>query len=436
MTLRFDQTVLGHDHDRRSTVLGFLSAALDAVDPRAAVTRTLRRHGPRLTVGDDIIDLPHRVFLIAIGKAAPAMGRAARDALGDLESRLLVVSDHSEPLPEGASLIVAGHPVPNQESVRGATEAIRLAESAGPDDLVICLISGGGSALAEIPSADLSLDDVGATSRLMLGAGVPIEPLNVVRHHLSDFKGGRLAQATKPARLVTLVLSDIAGNPLPSIASGPTVADPSTFHDAIEVLSRFQLLERVPSAVRSHLQDGAAGMVAETLKDELPGHICIVVADVATATAAIRQAASDQGMDVTIATNDLRGEASSTALACVDRAGAGLTVYGGETTVTVEGDGIGGRNQEGALAVAAAIDGRPDIVFATLATDGVDGPTAAAGAIVDGGTARRGRARGLEIAGYLARNDSNPFLDTVGDLLMTGPTGTNVGDVWLVLRDG
>jgi glycerate 2-kinase len=433
----FDRGVLDNDPSRRSLLLTHLSAALEAADPALAVSRSLRRDGTKLTVGGHRIDLTsvRRVAIVALGKASPAMGRAAWTILDGTDRRLLVVSDHAEPLPTSAQFVQGGHPLPNAASERAAAMALELAAASSADDLVLCLISGGGSSLAELPASGLTLEDVRSTGHALLDGGVPIEQANIVRHHLSAFKGGRLAEVTFPARMVTLVLSDIVGNPLPSIASGPTVADPSTFGDALDVLADHHLLDRVPAQVRAHLEDGTRGLIPETPKAVPPGSVTVVVGDLETAALALRDSAERSGIPTTITTTTLSGEAAPTAVQCLDRAGPGLSVFAGETTVTVRGDGVGGRNQEGALAVAEAIDGRSDVVFAAFATDGVDGPTDSAGAIVDGGTAARGRARGLDIHDHLVRNDSHPFLLAAGDLLVTGPTGTNVGDIWLVLRD-
>jgi len=433
----FDRSVLDNDPPRRSLLLTLLSAALRAADPAVSVARSLRRDESMLTVGGRSIDLTsvRRVAIVALGKASPAMGRAAWNILDGIDRRLLVISDHDEPLPPEASFVHAGHPLPTAASERGAAMALELARESSVDDVVLCLISGGGSALAELPAPGLTLDEVRAGGHALLEGGVPIEQANVVRHHLSAFKGGRLAEAAAPARMVTLVLSDIAGSPLPSIASGPTVADPSTYADALDVLVEHHLLERVPAAVRAHLEDGAHGLIPETPKTVPPDAIAVVIGDLEMTVGALRDSAEQSGTATTIATTTLSGEAAATAIQCLSRAGTGLSIFAGETTVTVHGDGIGGRNQEGAVAVAEAIEGRSDVVFAAFATDGVDGPTDAAGAIVDGGTAARGRINGLDIHDHLIRNDSNPFLRAAGDLLVTGPTGTNVGDIWLVLRD-
>ena len=433
----FDRAILDNDPLRRSLLLDFLSAALQAADPAQAVARSLHRDGCWLTVAGQRIDLTstRRVVIIALGKASPAMGRAAWDVLDGTDRRLLVISDHPESLPTGASFVWAGHPLPTVESEQGAAMALELAKDAGVDDLVLCLISGGGSALAELPAQGLTLHDLRAVGRALLEGGVAIEPANIVRRHLSAFKGGRLAEATAPARMVTLVLSDVTGNPLSSIASGPTVADSSTCADALDVLTEHHLLDKIPDSVRVHLERGANGRIPDTAKSVPPNVITTVIGDLAASVGALRRSAEEAGVPTTVATTTLSGEAAPTAVRCVESSGTGLTVFAGETTVTVRGHGSGGRNQEGALAAAETLEARPATVFAAFATDGIDGPTGAAGAIVDGETVGRGRALGLDIRDYLMRNDSNRFLRETGDLLITGPTGTNVGDIWLVLRE-
>ncbi len=432
----FDPSVLANDPGRREVVLSVLGAALRRVDPARAVHRSLRRVGSRLRLAETGIDLEaiERIHLLAFGKASPSMARAALDLLEGCSVRGLVVSDHSEPLPSQLELFVAGHPLPDERSATAARAALELVGSAGERDLVLCLISGGGSALLELPAEGVGLAGVRGTVAALLESGAPIEAVNVVRKHLSAIKGGRLAIAASPARLLTLILSDVVGSPLTAIASGPTVPDPSTFEDALSILDRFALRGRVPAEVVAHLAAGRAGQLEETLKAPYPGQILAVVGDGPMAAQGAAEAADLAGIPVVTASTTLTGEARREAVRCIERAGAGMTVYAGETTVTVSGSGRGGRNQEGALAAALALEGDPTTVFAALGTDGVDGTTDAAGAIVDGETAARARRRGLDPEAHLADNDSHPLLRATGDLLVTGPTGTNVGDIWMVWR--
>ena len=432
MTVPFDPGVLRNDPKRRRLILDLFTGALHEVDPYRAVARHLQLVDDTVTIGGVDTAKIDRIIVLAFGKAAPSMARAAADILP--VDAGLVISNHTEPLPRPLELVLAGHPLPDDRSVAGARRLLRLGSEATASDLVLCLISGGGSALAEIPASDLTLSDLQETVRLLLASGAPIEEINTVRTHLSAFKGGRLAQAVAPAHLITLVLSDVVGSPVPFIASGPTVADPTTHAEALDVLARYELTHLVPPRVRRHLRLGADGAIAETPKTDLPNHHVVVVADGATAAEGARRAAERAGLSATVATTTLTGEAREAAAGCVDGADTGVTIFAGETTVTLRGEGRGGRNQEAALAAAITIEGNPDIVFATLATDGVDGPTDAAGAIVDGSTLSHGQVLGLDAAVALNHNDAYTYLQATTDLLMTGPTGTNVGDVWIVWR--
>ena len=283
-------------------------------------------------------------------------------------------------------------------------------------------------------AAGVALPDLQATVDALLSCGADIKELNAVRKHLSAVKGGRLAQAADPAWLFTLILSDVVGNPLDVIASGPSVPDPTTFADALDVLDRYGLRSRVPEAIVEHLQAGQAATIDETPKTPYARQVVFIVGDGATAADGAAAAARQAGLPAIVATTTMAGDARTEALRCLATAGPGVTVFAGETTVNVAGRGHGGRNQEAALAAAQQLAGDPSTVFATLGTDGVDGPTEAAGAMVDGETISRGMERGLDADRYLADNDSGTYLQATGDLLVTGPTGTNVGDVWIVWR--
>jgi len=430
----FDPTVLVNDPDRRRIVLSMLGSALQAVDPAKAVGKALRLEGGKVVVAGKTF-ATSGVVVVAAGKAAPGMARAVCAALSPLPVRGVVVSDHSEQVPVGLDHRLASHPIPDERSVTAAREAVRLVEGAKPDELVLFLISGGGSALLELPIGGLALDHLVAVQVLMLRGGVPIDEMNAVRRHLSGVKGGRLAAVCGSSMMATLVMSDVSGRSPDVVASGPTLPDPSTFAEARAVLQRHGLTHLIPPLVLQHLDDGIAGRVAETPKADRPGHLVVVAADGKTAAHAACDAAKGHGLRATLITTTLSGEAREEALKAVSTANSGaISVFAGETTVNVTGDGRGGRNQEAALAASIALDGDPTVVFATCATDGVDGPTDAAGAIVDGGTSRRGLHSGLNAASHLSRNDSHGFLETTGDLLRTGPTGTNVGDIWLVWR--
>ena len=435
---RFDPTVLANDPVRRSTVLQILDGALAEVEPDRAVHRALNYRDGSLKVAGVRLKAADvkRVKVLAFGKAAPAMARAAVDELQGLEVEGLVISNHSEPVPDSLELRVTGHPLPDERSVAAARAALDLLHQAGESDIVLCLISGGGSALLELPATGLTLSDVQVAVNALLSAGADIHELNTVRKHLSAIKGGRLAQAADPAWLLTLILSDVVGNPLDVIASGPSVPDPTTYADALEVLDRYDLRARVPSSIINYLNSGRRATIDETPKTSYTRQSVSIVGDGATAAEGAAAAARRAGWPAVIATTTMTGDARTEAVRCLEEAAEhGVTIFAGETTVKVAGTGRGGRNQEAALAAAQQLVGDPATVFASLGTDGIDGPTEAAGAIVDGNTIARGAQLGLDVDSYLAENDSGTFLAATGDLLITGPTGTNVGDVWLVVRD-
>lgn len=344
----------------------------------------------------------------------------------------VVVTNHDEPAP--LPVVVGGHPLLDQGSVAGAEAALEIAAEAGPDDLVVCLISGGGSAIVESPAPGIDLADLIATSRALLASGADIVEFNTVRKHLSRVKGGRLAEAAGNATLLSLVLSDVVGDPLDVIASGPTVPDPTTYQDAVRIVRNRGLVEALPPAVVAHLDAGTAGTISETPPVPHPRSHIAVVGNGPLAAEAAATAAAERGIAAEVVTTVLTGEARVVAAELLARRGGELEIYAGETTVTIEGGGRGGRNQEAALAAAIAIAGHNDVTFLAAGTDGIDGPTPAAGAVVDGTTVVRGTTLGFDARACLADNDAFTFLEATGDLLVTGPTGTNVGDLWLLYR--
>lgn len=411
-----------------------LDAAVAAADPRALVVRALSGG-----VGAELADA-ERVFLVGAGKAAIGMARGALDVLGSVGGTLTVPDGVGAELP-GIEVWEAAHPVPDTRGLAGGVDALRVARSAGERDVVLCLLSGGASALWPAPPAEVGLTELRAVTSALLRAGASIGEINTVRKHLSRIAGGGMARAAHPARLVALVLSDVVGSPLDVIASGPTVADPTTFADAAATLRRHSI--HAPDAVWKHLARGAAGEVAETPKpgdpvfDRASTHL---VGSVRDALAGAAREAGVLGYRARVLADDVEGEATEVARAVAARVraenadgGPLALLFGGETTVTVRGGGRGGRNQELALALAVELAGEEGIVAGALGTDGVDGPTPAAGAIVDARTVARGAERGLDAREALHRNDSHTFLRATGDLVVTGPTGTNVADVVVVL---
>ncbi|MCO6452531.1 MAG: glycerate kinase [Caldilineales bacterium] len=424
-----------------------LTAALAAVDPEQAVRAHLRLHNGRLHVADQVYDLDsyRRIIVLGAGKAGAPMAQAVETVLGErITDGCVVVKYGHEATTERVRIRQAAHPVPDQAGLDAGAEIVQLAGSAEPDDLVICLLSGGGSALLESLPAGISLADLRATTDLLLASGATINEMNALRKHLSLVKGGQLARAIAPATLITLVLSDVVGSPLDVIASGPTVPDQTTWADAWGVVERYQLGDRLPRPVHTRLQAGLVGDLPDTPK---PGDVAfervqtVIVADNAVAAAAAREEAERQGYDSLILSTFIEGEAASIARLAVALAREVQThrrpvsppaclILGGETTVSLgEDHGKGGRNQELALAAALLLDGMQGITVVSLATDGTDGPTDAAGGFADGDTMDSGRAIGLDAHAHLARHDAYPFLQATGNLLMTGPTRTNVNDL-------
>ena len=439
-------------------VCHILAAAVEAVEPAGAVRRNVQRDGDRLSIGGRDYDLGkiRRVLVVGAGKAGVPMAEAVAEILGDrLTSGIVLVkegyvgSDSHEKVSEswrGLRILEAGHPVPDQRGIEGANQIIELLKEAQEDDLVICLISGGGSALMTCPEDPVGLEDLRALTEALLASGANINEINALRKHLEGLKGGKLARLAAPAHTAALILSDVVGDPLDVIASGPTVPDASTFEDAFRVLERYGLLEKAPEAVIARLQKGMQGKFAENPKPEDPifqkVHNVVVASNVLAARAAVEQARRE-GFHAMLLTTYLQGEARQAGrmLAAIARqiAASGqplerpaCVVIGGETTVRLQGHGLGGRNQEMALGAVRDMAGLQGATLICLATDGDDGPTEAAGAVVTGDTLHRASQRGLEPADFLERNDAFHFFDPLGDLLKTGPTRTNVNDLAFV----
>jgi hydroxypyruvate reductase len=427
-----------------------MAAALAAVEPAAAVARCLQRAGDTLTAGGRSFDLRavDRVVVVGAGKAGAPMARAAAAALGErLSAGLVVVKDgHAEPggeLPSALRIVEAGHPVPDERGVAAAHAIGGLLAGLTERDLVIALISGGGSALLTMPVPGVALADLQALTGQLLASGATIDEINTLRKHLDALKGGGLARLAHPAPVVSLILSDVVGSPLDIIASGPTVPDRGSFADALAVLARYGLAGDTPAPILAHLRAGAAGAIPETPKpgDPLFAGVSTVLvgSNELAADAALAQARAE-GFHPLLLTTSLEGEAREAGrlLAAVLREVAATgrpaprpacIVAGGETTVTLRGAGRGGRNQELALAAAPGLAGLADVALVALATDGGDGPTDAAGAVATGATLARAAALGLDHAAHLARNDAYPFFGALGDLLLPGPTATNVNDL-------
>ena len=435
----------------RESALAIFHSALEAADPRVAIRRAVQREGDVLRVGSRGYDLARgRVFVVGFGKASAAMAHAIESICGDkiVQGSVSVKYGHGVPLSsQTIQLHEAGHPLTDANSVRGAEKAFAVLSAAHPGDLVICLISGGGSAILELPAAGISLEDLRETTDALLRCGATINELNTLRKHLSQVKGGQLVRRANGAHILSLILSDVIGSPIDTIASGPTAPDSTTFADALDVVEQRGVRSQLPASIVRHLERGARGEIVETPKpdDSLFSRVQnVVIADNELACQAAMQAARVRGFNALLLTSFLQGEAREVArmFAAIVREIArsnqpvghpACLIAGGETTVTVLGRGKGGRNQELALAAAIEIDGMQNVVVLSGGTDGNDGPTDAAGAIADGTTRARAAARGLDARVYLSNNDAYHFFQPLDDLIITGPTNTNVNDVMIVL---
>ncbi|HEV8339488.1 MAG TPA: DUF4147 domain-containing protein [bacterium] len=438
----------------RRAAIRCLERALRAADPIAGVRRVVRLEGDLLTVADQNCDLRQvrTISAVGAGKAAAAMAAALEEILGERLAGGVVSVKHGHfAHTDRVAVREAGHPFPDAASVEVADAVLTLADHAAQEDLVFVLLSGGGSALLVAPSEGITLEDKLAITRLLLSAGAPIGELNAVRKHLSRIKGGHLARRIAPARIVTLALSDVLGNPLDVIASGPTVPDRSTYTDALDALQRRAVMaaaaDTAPNAV-AHLRDGAAGRYPETPKAGDPAFRrsqSVVIGDLAQALRAAETAAEDQGFATVVLAEAVEGEARKVGASLGRAAREALEgrygplpvclLQGGETTVTVRGSGKGGRNQEVALSAALEVAGLPGTLVLAAGTDGTDGPTDAAGAAADGWTLYRARRLGFDPQEYLDRNNAYPFFAALGDLIMTGPTLTNVNDLMMAFVD-
>jgi len=442
------------------SVRRILGAALQAVEPGKAVRRFMRREGSRLTIGERNYNLERvkRVFITGAGKAGAPMAEAAAEILGErLHAGMVIVKEghlgdwrpDSRPgLPYQLDFMEAGHPIPDQRGLLGGQRIRQLLANVMADDLVIVLVSGGGSALLVAPVEGVSLADLQALTNAMLASGASIDEINTLRKHLDRLKGGGLARICHSAQVAALILSDVIGDPLDVIASGPTTPDPSTFLNAWSILEKYNLVDQAPAEIVTYLQRGLDGKEAETPKpgDGLFGRVNnVLIGSNRQAAEAALQQAKDEGFHPLLLTTSLQGEARQAGrfLAAVLRQAAAdgppiqrpaCLLAGGETTVTLtampgEGSSLGGRNQELALAAVHDLAGLPEVALITLATDGGDGPTDAAGAIVTGDTLERARQAGLDPAQFLKRNDSYHFFAGLEDLVRSGPTRTNVNDL-------
>ena len=442
------------DEMKRIAKAVFLKA-LSAVDPSKILKDRIRIERDRLLIktegeSEKLFDLGcvHKIFLVGTGKASNSMAQAVEEIFGDRITRGVITTKYGHRLPlRKTEMIEAGHPLPDRKGHEGAKKIQRLLKESGPDDLVIFLLSGGGSALLPYPADRIDLKEKQEVTQLLLDCGADIREINTIRKHISRIKGGWLAKWAYPSTVIGFILSDVVGDQLDVIGSGPTVPDPSTFEEAWEVLKKYDLLNEIAPSIQRYLQLGKEGKVEETPKpqDTIFERVTnnLIGSNILALQAAEKEAAS-LGFKTLILSSSIEGETREaarfhTAVAKeVISSGNPIPVpacilSGGETTVTIKGKGLGGRNQEFVLASALEIGGIAKIVLLSGGTDGTDGPTDATGAIADHTTVQRGKSLGLDPKAFLDNNNAYPFFETLGDLLITGPTHTNVMDVRIML---
>ena len=431
------------------------SKALLAVDPSKILKDRIRIEKDHLLINieenlEKTFDLKSfdKIFLVGTGKASNSMAQAVEEIFGDRITKGIVTIKYSHLLPlKKTEIIEAGHPIPDQNGFEGAKKIRNLLKTTGPKDLVIFLLSGGGSALLPFPAWDIALKEKQEVTQLLLDCGADIKEINTIRKHISQMKGGWFAKWAYPSTVIGFILSDVVGDQLDVIGSGPTVPDPSTFEDAWKILKKYDLLNEISHSIQKHLQLGKAGKREETPK---PGEVVFekvynsLIGSNILALRAAEQEAQSLGFNTLILSSSIIGETKEAALfhSAIARevistgnpiSKPACLLSGGETTVTIKGNGLGGRNQEFALAGAIEINGLEKVVLLSGGTDGTDGPTDATGAVADTNTVQRAISMGLDSKVHLKNNDAHPFFKKLGDLLITGPTHTNVMDVRILL---
>ncbi|MBS3759234.1 MAG: glycerate kinase [Desulfobacterales bacterium] len=434
----------------RQDAASIFKAGVEAVNAEAAVLNACRINGDDLQIHDRCVDLSavEHVYVIGAGKASADMAVGLASLIeGRITAGAITVKYHHTRALEHIRLIEAAHPVPDANGVQGARQILDILDRAAENDLVICLLSGGGSALLPLPAEGLTLADKQETLRVLLACGAEIDEINAIRKHMSAIKGGRLARRASPATLITLVVSDVIGDRLDVIASGPSVPDTSTFSDCMRIIDAYRLKKQIPKAVLDHMTAGVAGRVEETPKADtgiFEGTFSFVIGSSIAALEKAQKTAEALGYGSLILSSMIQGESKDaakfhTAIAKEIRKSGNpipppaCLISGGETTVTISGVGTGGRNQEFALAAAIDIKDEEAMVLLCGGTDGTDGPTDAAGAVVDSNTVRNAEKAGVCPYTHLKNNDSYNFFKQTGELLMTGPTGTNVMDLRVIL---
>ncbi|WP_461866723.1 glycerate kinase type-2 family protein [Thermococcus sp.] len=435
----------------RKLALELMKTAIEAADPYRAVKSSLKLDDGWLEVSGRKFPVRGRIYLLAFGKAACRMSRAAFDVLGGKIAEAVVATKHGYasgcPRNGRVRIIEAGHPLPDENSLQAGKLGLELAEKVGKDDILLVLISGGGSAILELPEVGITLDELIKTNDLLLRSGAKIHEINTVRKHISRVKGGKLAKHVE-GTLISLIISDVVGDNLEAIASGPTVRDPTTFQDAHKILLHYGLWNKLPHSIREHIALGLEGKREETLKRDLLNVHNFIIGSVEKSCMAVKTKAEELGFNAHILTTVMEGEAREVGvfLGCMIQEiyhwerpfrKPTVLVMGGETTVSVgDAEGLGGPSQELALSAARKISGLKGTVLIAFDTDGTDGPTDAAGGLVDGTTLEKLENLGIDIDEVLRNHNAYHALEKVGALLKTGPTGTNVNSMVIAIIRG
>ncbi len=438
-------------YNLRKDAVSIFKAGVQAVDPKRLIKNNLQLRDNRMTVSGQEYDLGNfnEIIVVGGGKASAAMAAGVEEILQDKITDGLVITSYGNSVPvEFINVIEAGHPIPDKKGVDGTKELLEVLQRADEKTLILCLISGGGSALLTLPVAGVSLEQIGILTGNLIKSGATINEINSVRKHLSCVKGGFLAKMAYPATVLTLIISDVVFDPPDVIASGPTVPDSSTYTDALNVLKKYDLIDKTPQTIINHFIQGIHGDIPETPKDGdrvFTKVRNIVIGNNRIALIGAESKAKELGYKPNIISNTIEGETREAAAFHANYIKSLIIdknsklkfpiclLSGGETTVTVKGTGKGGRNQEFALACAIEFEGMDGICVLSCGTDGIDGPTDAAGAISDGETCNRGRLLGYGAQIFLDNNDSYTFFKSLDDLIIIGPTHTNVMDLRIIL---
>ncbi|MFH1835360.1 MAG: glycerate kinase [Methanobacteriota archaeon] len=442
-----EELLKGEYKGDRESLLNFLEAGLEFVLPANLFKENISYEGGVLKVSDLSYDLEkfEKVYVVGFGKASGFMALSLEEIFGDeIDDGVVVVKDRIEGL-RNIEVVCGSHPVPDEKSVEASKKVLRFLEKAGENDLVICLVSGGGSALLSCPAEGINLGELTQTSKLLLNSGANISEVNTVRKHISQVKGGCLLKKVFPATILSLIISDVSGNRLDVIASGPLVPDDSTFREAVSVLKKHTIWYKVPDSVREHLECGVKCTIPETPKrgdDIFSKTENVIIADNWTAINAVKDKAQELGFTTVVPSDLFTGDVYEVAkehLVLIEEIQSNPSIgkpacliTGGESTVKVCGKGCGGRSQQFMLSIAKGIPGK-NVVAAAIDTDGVDGLSDAAGAIADGDTIARAEEEGLDSQRFLRENDSHTFFEKLGDTIKTGETGTNVNEVRIII---